>query len=763
MAVNVKMGVDIAGFKQGMADAQASVKTLDAALKANEKQMKLTGAAEDMLAQRTNLLNQKLETQKKIAKTAEQALREMEKNGVQASSKAYQDMQRRMIEAHSAMLDVQIELQGVGDEAADAADKTDKLAESLGGLNKKVSLDQVIRGIDSITNGMEKAAKKAIELGNLIWQNITDSAKWADDTATQAMMLDMDVEDYQKMQKVFDTVAEMTVQDWMKAKQKVQKAIHDPSDETENILSLLGIETWTYSAGKYGMARNEAKAFEDVFWEIGDVLKQKIEDGELTQDLADTYAQAIFGKSYASLKPMFALGREGFEAALEEQNVVTEESVNKLAELNDELTKLKGDFETLKTEVLAGLAPALQRGAEALDGLLTRLIEYLHTPEGQQALENMGNAVSGLFEDLGKIDPQQVVEGFTSVFNTIVDGLKWLDENKQTVVDALKFIVMGWSGLKLTGGALQVLRLINGAKTLFGGNGTPTGAQDVSKAVDPTPRGAPVTNTGSAASGGIISRALNGAAQIVGKSAYGLAMFDPSGATALLPQVLADRTEFGYQLAHGASVGEAAGASWETIKASATEGINNFTNYFTQDAPNAFWKIFGFKDAQDAAAQASAAMEKAGAGLQAADGWVLGDDVTADEAMQRILSGNPEPVEIPVEVETEEDAAASIVEQVGTVRIPATLVVTETENNEGQGSSGGHGFANGLPYVPFDNFLARLHKGERIVPAREVGSSRNFSSNLYVESMYMNNGQDAEGLASAMAAANRRTMSGFGS
>ena len=70
--------------------------------------------------------------------------------------------------------------------------------------------------------------------------------------------------------------------------------------------------------------------------------------------------------------------------------------------------------------------------------------------------------------------------------------------------------------------------------------------------------------------------------------------------------------------------------------------------------------------------------------------------------------------------------------------------------------------ANGLPLVPYDGYLARLHKGERVVPAREV-QSRSYNSNLYVESMYMNNGTDAAGLAAAMAAAQRRTMSGFGS
>jgi hypothetical protein len=77
---------------------------------------------------------------------------------------------------------------------------------------------------------------------------------------------------------------------------------------------------------------------------------------------------------------------------------------------------------------------------------------------------------------------------------------------------------------------------------------------------------------------------------------------------------------------------------------------------------------------------------------------------------------------------------------------------------EGEGKSN----ANGLPFVPYDNYPALLHKGEQVVPARAVNNSRSFSSNLYIESMIMNNGADAEGLAEKLAAQNRRISAGFG-
>jgi hypothetical protein len=86
----------------------------------------------------------------------------------------------------------------------------------------------------------------------------------------------------------------------------------------------------------------------------------------------------------------------------------------------------------------------------------------------------------------------------------------------------------------------------------------------------------------------------------------------------------------------------------------------------------------------------------------------------------------------------------------------------------GAGGGGSHGqvqmiHANGLPYVPFDGMPAILHKGERVLTARENAKYYNANSNLYVESMYMNNGMDAQALISAMNAQQRRTAAGFGS
>ena len=63
--------------------------------------------------------------------------------------------------------------------------------------------------------------------------------------------------------------------------------------------------------------------------------------------------------------------------------------------------------------------------------------------------------------------------------------------------------------------------------------------------------------------------------------------------------VLGDKTTFGRTLRDGGDLGEALSNSWETIKASAEQGVKNFSDYFTNDLPNAFWSMFGVKDSGD--------------------------------------------------------------------------------------------------------------------------------------------------------------------
>ena len=122
-----------------------------------------------------------------------------------------------------------------------------------------------------------------------------------------------------------------------------------------------------------------------------------------------------------------------------------------------------------------------------------------------------------------------------------------------------------------------------------------------------------------------------------------------------------------------------------------------------------------------------------------------------------------EKAEVPVDLKTDGDAAQEIAAQVGTVTVPATLDWRPSYmQGYGQQTPGWGGHANGLPFVPSDGYLAILHRGERVMTANQ-NRTYTANSNLYIENMNMGGGMDAQALAAAMSAQNRRISAGFGS
>lgn len=126
---------------------------------------------------------------------------------------------------------------------------------------------------------------------------------------------------------------------------------------------------------------------------------------------------------------------------------------------------------------------------------------------------------------------------------------------------------------------------------------------------------------------------------------------------------------------------------------------------------------------------------------------------------------NKESVEITVEPIAQDGSAEDIAAQVGVVTIPAQLavgsgLVGSTFAGLFGGSSEGHGFANGLPWVMNDG-LYLLHRGERVLTASE-NKTYTYNNNNYFGNVNLNNGQDIEALCDRIDRHNRRNQRGFG-
>ena len=682
MAVNVKMGVDISSFTSGIREGQNILKGLNAELKNSEAEFKATGDAEQRLETQTRTLNSQISVQKGIADQARQALEKMKKNGVDESNSAYQKLYTQMMNAQAGANEAQAALNALGDNAQKAAGGAERLSGSLQGISKKISLEQVVSGINSITSGLENAAKKAARLGKAVATEVLGAGTWADELKTTAQAYGISTDELQRMQKTADII-DTDVDAILSARQRLAK-------NNGSIEELLG-----FSA--------EGMSIEDAFWRAGEAIMGM--SGAMEQEEA---AQKLFGKSWRELVPLFAAGREEYERINGTWKTVSDEQLDSLSEMDDKYQTLKNDLETLKMETLSQLA-------EPMGALMNSLSELLSSDEGQAAI--------------------------SSVIGAVKTGFEWIADNKEAVVTAITAIGAAFGTLKVSSTVLEFVKLASGLKGLFGGAAA---------------GGSLAGGAGTAAGGGFLKSLFTGGVE--------LSALIPAGVltAAIAPAMIAQnesrqKWEADYQRRTSAATGGSVNDDFIRRAAEAL-GTDGQVNFGVAES-----LLMGLADRQN---QQKAELYNLLKGSTTAgnDTWNLLnsfwsgaelDPSTINEMLQNItdaFSENAEKAKVPVDVQVPEDAAAQLSNQIGTVLIDGKIVIG--------GEDGSH--ANGIWSVPFDGYLARLHKGERVVPAREV-QSRSFSSNLYVENMNMSGGIDAAGLAASIAAAQRRQMSGYGS
>lgn len=714
-------------FKSAMKDSANAIKVLNSEEKLAKAQFQQTGDAQKYAAQQAEILKQKIEEQKAAVAAAEEAIRQLSENGVAENSRQMQQWKIKLNDAQTALTRMETDLQNLGAESSEAASETDNLGESLQSLDKKASLEAVLNSVNRLSDGLGTALTKVKDLAAGLVSELREAASWADDLATTALVYGMDTETLQRMQFAAQLV-DTDVETIIKSRQKLEQAMKAARpnlgsedfekqktsvNEYEKAFAQLGVEIM-----RYGQYRN----WEDVFWEAGDALMH-MTDG--LDDVAkanaevvrDTTAQQLFGKSWRELIPLFTAGREGYQEALDSAAVVSEEDVGKLTALDDEIQKLKNQFDTLEKTVLAQLAPALTDLATALSGVLSEMNEYLQTEEGQAMLQGLSEAVRGLFSDLTNTDFSTVLGTVKDALGKVTEGLGWIKENGAAVTGAVKAIVGAWMALKVTSGMTTVLQLISGMKGLgLGGGKTPV----VTPPVDSTPKGTPVSPTGGAAGGAAAASAAETSLMMkigtspIGRAVGGLAasgIGDFAGAAVLGATMLADYTPAGRTLRDGGSLGEALDASAkEVAKTFSRENLNDFLDNWNPKSENANVIAKGVGAAQDWVKDTTSTIENSakealGSAGQAFENWQrtveenvstfkddwdsLWDEITGHGGSDSDGEGpkvavEPESIEMP----TKEDLEQRMFEEFGTTDPVKLKIMMEANPVKAPGSDG---------------------------------------------------------------------------
>lgn len=692
MAVSERLSVDASGFKQGIDQARASLKTLDAALKTNEASFKAGGNAEIYMQQKTQLLNDKMSKQRDLVTMLQGKLEKMKAAGVSPLSTEYQRLETQMLNAQTSMLETKTTIDELDSSQQNAANSAEQLSDGVSGIGKKLSLDQVISGIHTITEAMKNATQQVIQFGTEIWNQITDTAGAADDLATMAARYGLDPELAQKQKKVFDTMAETSIEAYQKARMKINRAISNPTDEQLGYLEALGLVTPTYDS-----VNLLVKDAETAMWAAGERLHAKVESGELSRDDADLWAQALFGRGFAELNPMFEMGRDSFEEAVNAQSAATTEAIENGAALNDSIILMQENFDTLKLQILGEIAPSLQTVTDSISDLINKLIEYAQSEEGQALLKSMADSISSMLSGLTEIDPQEVINKFTGIFDTIKEGFTWITEHQGDIKNALLVISGGFAALKVSETVLTFLKLGQGLKGLLG------------------------LGAGAAAAAGAAAGAGSGAGGIgnwLSNKFRGLAKYVPSTMAAWNAAPVADwfmnNTYLGQNIRNTGDIGASISATFEKVKADLSANVKSFGENWAG--------VFG----------EVGKMFMGNPNTQASKNLLF----DPQQLQQEIEALTPH-VEVETEPSVPSGAAKDIARQVGTVTLPARLSIMGGLIGLGGGGANLLNLANnnkmlytnatGMPYVPFDGYLTMLHRGERVLTE---GENRDYSPML---------------------------------
>lgn len=456
---SVKLGVEgISQFKTNMNQAKQAVKTLDAQLTLTEKQFKQTGDSESYMTEKSELLKAKLEQQKTILANAEKALKDMKDRGIDPASKAYQDMYRQMLNAKGQMIDTENAMNGVATASEEAASGVSEMDKQLSKIGQGINYEQVTTSLNKISEGMEKAMKKAIDLGKAIVKDVLGAGSWADDLNTRAKYYGLTPEELQQMEKTAQLI-DTPVDAIINAKKRLKKETAGRSQETMGAFAALGIDP------------DSAKDAEDLFWQTGQALMKMGNEYD-----KEAYAQKLFGRSWNELIPLFEAGRKQYEELNESWSVVPQESIDALQEMDDQYQTMQAELDTVKKQLEATLAPAVTQVMGMLTNLMTEFNKFLQTEKGKEMLQALSDAVTSLFSDIANIDPEDVMNTLTGVLNGITEAFRWIEEHRSAVVGAIEAFIGTWALVKTASGITTVMNLINGIKGLTASGAAAAGA-----------------------------------------------------------------------------------------------------------------------------------------------------------------------------------------------------------------------------------------------------------------------------------------------
>lgn len=396
---------DISQLKKEMQQASRAVRVANSEFKAATAGMDDWGSSADGLEAKLKQLNTVLKAQNKQVELAAVELAKAQAEYGENSAEAeraqisYNNFKAAASKTEKELRQYERKLDDVADETKDLDKATDDTGKGLKGFGDiaKVALGNLAADmVSKLVDVAVDAAKALVEAG-------VAAAAYADEvlTASEVTGLSTDtLQEYAYAAELIDTDlsdVEKALSKNIKSMASAQSGSKAYAEAYEN----LGVSVTDAN----GQLRNS----EDVFWEVIDALGKVENESE-----ADAIAMQLFGKSAQQLNPLIRTGSEGFRELAEEAHeagaVLSEDTLDGLADVDDSIQRLNSQVSAFKTVVGAAIAPTLGALADGATDVLKALTNAFMAPEQSDLDVYLDDLESRIEDTQDQIDGIKTVE-----------------------------------------------------------------------------------------------------------------------------------------------------------------------------------------------------------------------------------------------------------------------------------------------------------------------------------------------------------------
>ena len=342
--ITIELSADTKGITNGLNKVNSELKSTQSQLKDVNKLLKLDPKNTELLQQKQKLLADAVKETKDKLKELEKIQAQMDAEGVDKNSAQYQALQREIIATEQDLKKAEAAYRSFGSVAKQQLQVVSQ---------KSAELAQKTRGLSTAAAGALTA------IGGVAIKAVQN----ADELNTMAKQTGFATDELQKMQYASERI-DVSMENITGAAARMTKQLGSNEDK----FASLGVATRDVN-GNF-------RSTSDIFFDTVTALSKIQNETE-----RDTVAMDIFGKSANELAGVIddggaalkEFGQEAEDAGL----IMSQDTLNSLNQVNDEIDKLKAQGAASLAKAGAAALTALQPVLEKVMNAIAKVLDYI--------------------------------------------------------------------------------------------------------------------------------------------------------------------------------------------------------------------------------------------------------------------------------------------------------------------------------------------------------------------------------------------------